>query len=649
MPDLLLALASLATTGITVALLAVMSRRVLGVPVGWWRCILVAVIVLAAGTALLNAVGQNDIVSPPTTTREAWLLAGRFSLGIAWTFTVGLLLLVIGELLVPSGSLPPASRLVTGWPARWRRFGRYLQLLWISSRHGLGRFLRGTGGHRRAADRTRTARSLKRAFEDAGVTSVKLGQMLATRADLLPEEFITELSTLHADVAPEPWDAISPVIRDSLGRPPGEVFASIDQTPLAAASVGQVHLARLVTGAEVVIKVQRPGAREQIATDLDILERFTSRLMRAATWARSIDLANLTAGFAASLREELDYRVELDNTAAVAKALPANSTMRVPGTHPDLSSDRLLVMNRVDGVPLTRARGELASLPAEQRTELAQSVLTEVLHQVLVSGVFHADLHPGNLLLNPSGSITLLDFGSVGRLDSGSRAMLGSLLAAVDTGDSLAATDRLVDLLGRPVDLDERALEQDVGALLVRAQYSSDSMGTFNELLRLVLRHRFSIPPQLAAAFRALGALEGTLRLIDSTFDLVAGSRQAATDLVDVTPETIKKELTRQFASSLPQVQRLPRRLGKVLEQLEDGRLSVGVRLWAHPEERTFVAGLVQQVVLTVLSAAASVVGALFVLRSESDVVNLLGYLFLFFGFVLALRVLVAVFFHPRR
>ncbi len=649
---------------VTIGTLAVMARRVLGVPVGWVRAVAVGVVVMVTGQGFMTLVAARagllslDSDRPGDATAVVIVLA----LAVAWAFTIGLLLLVAAELLVPSGSLPPASRLVVGWGARRRRARRYLRIMLIVFRRGLGRFLRlRRDAALSGSERARTARSLRLALEDGGVTFVKLGQTLATRSDLLPPEYVTELSRLHAAVEAAPWPRIEAALVTSLGRPVAEVFTWVDPEPLAAASVGQVHRARLLDGRDVVVKVQRPDAAAQIAADLDILGRLADRLERNTAWGRSLGVESLAAGFADSLTEELDYRVELANTLAVEAGLRTDSPITVPQTFPELSSQRLLVMAEVRGVPLTRARAELAAMPAQRRVELASGVLGEVLHQLLVSGVFHADLHPGNLVLRDDGSLVLLDFGSVGRLDDVSRGTLGMPLAAVDGEDSVTATDALVELLGRPDDLDERALERELGSLLLRVGGGSHSLGAggpFAELMQLVLRHRFAVPTQVAAAFRALATLEGTLAVVAPDLDIVAGAPEQARSLLSdrFTPQHIRDTLRRQAAANLPIAQRLPRRVDKILGQVEDGRLSLSVRLLADPRDRAFVTDLANHAMLTVLAATATI-GAILLLidgggpefAPHVQLYDVLGYLLLFFGFVLALRVLVGVFFGPRR
>src|SRR5690606_6798584 len=310
----------------------------------------------------------------------------------------------------------------------------------------------------------KTARSLTAALNEAGVAFIKFGQMLSSRPDLVADVFVRELSRLQTGADPEPWPRIEAAIEEALGRPIGEVFAPVDPEPLAAASVAQVHAGELLGGERVVVKVQRPGAQRQVEADVDILLRLGRRLDRGTAWGAALGVRRLAEGFADSLEEELDYTVEMDNMRAIAGA----GGIRVPAPYPEHSSRTLLVMERIDGVPVGDAAGLLAGFTAEERREIAERLVGEVLRQITVTGVFHADLHMGNILIGPDRELAMLDFGSVGRLDSGARTSLGLLLMAIERDDSIAASDALIDLLDRPDELDERRLEREVGQVMVR-------------------------------------------------------------------------------------------------------------------------------------------------------------------------------------
>ncbi len=645
--------------------LGFISRRLLGVPVGWPRTILVS---LAVSTAFegfvrylalipgLGALGRPGAdVTGPGNTLQTLLIIG---LSLSWVLAIGLAILVILEAIVPTGTLPRPIAWVRGMGGQRRRTRRYAEIIAIAVRHGLGGYLRGRSPVPTGEPTSKIARSLREALSDGGVTFVKLGQMLATRPDLIGPDFTRELSRLQSQVAPGPWSAVEPVLVGELGRPVDEVFADVDRTPIAAASVAQVHAATLHDGSAVVVKVQRPDARRQVTGDLDIVLRLARWLDRTTVWGRNLGVLALAEGFAASLEEELDYTVELGNMRAVEAGLAAGDAIVVPAVHAHLSGPRLLVMERMTGQPVAEAGALLSALTAEQRHDMAQRLLRTVLRQIVVTGVFHADLHQGNIFVFEDGRLAMLDLGSVGRLDEGARTGLGRLLHAVDRNDSIGATDALLDVLDRPDVLDDRFFEREVGQLVQRSRTgfgASGSAGMFGALVTVIIRHRFSVPPQVAASFRALAALEGTLGSISPGFDLVASARvEGRTMLGDqLRPERVRATLEDQLVTLLPLVQRLPRRINAITDNLERGRTSFNVRLLADERDRGFITGILQQLTMTILAAACAVCGILLV-TSESGPLMLpqlrlytfLGATLFFFAFVLAARSLVLVFRH---
>lgn len=479
------------------------------------------------------------------------------------------------------------------------------------------------------------------------MTFVKLGQMLATRPDLLPPAYIRQLSTLHSDVPVESASAIRSVIAAELGAPPEQLFSTFDDEPLAAASVGQVHRATLPSGTQVVVKVQRPAARATVTADLDIVNRLARLADERTSWGRALGTTDLAAGFARSLDEELDYRVELRNLVACR-----SDSIVTPVPVVELSSGRVLTMTALEGVPLSRAGAELSALSAEQRTQLARDLILAVLRQLLVTGTFHADLHGGNVMLLSEGSLALLDFGSVGRIDANTRSSLALLLLALDQQDGAAATAALSELLIVPATLDDRALEREVAELIMRFSGGQQLNDTIVDLFELAVRHGLRVPGQIAAAFRALGAVEGTLRLLDPGIDLVAEARKLTPELTaDGLALPDADNLRDLLASSLPALKRLPRRLAGIAERLEAGTLTVRLRGLGEREERRFITGLAHQVVLVALTATAAACG---VALSLSDIGPLLtpvlkvstfaGLTLLLFAFVLGCRALVLVF-----
>lgn len=626
-------------------LVARTSRRVLGIRVSTARALLVTALVLLVPGYALNFVELPfDLTNPAAFNAMTFIIVVLSSaLG---AFTLGLLVLMVLEVVIPTGSLPPLRALLTGWRARLRRTGRYLHIMGILAKYGLTAPLRGV---RRGTDQS-TAAAVRRAMEDIGVTFVKLGQMLSTRSDLLPADYIHELSKLTTHAEPQHFDRIGGVLEAELGSRLGRL--EIEQEPAASASVAQVHNATLDGEARVVVKVQRAGAAEQVLIDLQILQRLARTLAENAGWARQIGIPEIVSGFAQSVREELDYGSEVDNMDALRPGLAA-SGVRVPVVHHDVSSKRVIVMERFDGVPISLAAGLLPELSDSVRQEAAGTLLRAVLGQILDQGVFHADLHTGNIVIWPDGQLGLLDFGSVGRLDAGSRRNLGLLLWAVDADDPGLATDAVLELLDHDDSVNERALERTMGVLLtrVRGGATGGSFAFFQQVLRVVLDQGMGVPGNIVLALRSLGLLEGTLKLLDPQFDLIGSARDLARAVVgDISPAGVKKELSSQAVRAVPLLTQLPRRLNRITDDLQTGRFTTHTRIVSHPADQLFLTGLANQVVVAVLSGFA-VLGAVLLITSSGGpmlysfrLFDIMGYLLGFAGLVLALRSVAMVF-----
>ena len=280
------------------------------------------------------------------------------------------------------------------------------------------------------------------------------------------------------------------MLRSELGAEVGELFASFDREPIAAASIAQVHAATLPSGARVVVKVRRPDVSQIVDRDLDIAGRLAARLERSTSWGRAVGTAGLAAGFAAALREELDLRVEARNMTSVAATPGSRGSggIAIPVPYQPLCTGQVLVMERLDGRPLATID---AGTPADVRAALARSLLDCLLREVMLEGTFHADPHPGNVLLLADGRLGLLDFGSVGRIDQGLRSALQRLLLALDRGDPAGLADALLEVVERPEELDELRLERMLGRFLARhvAAGITPDVTMFTDLFRIVSDH----------------------------------------------------------------------------------------------------------------------------------------------------------------
>jgi ubiquinone biosynthesis protein len=640
-------------TAVTVLVFAFGVRRLMGLPLSPLRTLIAGLIAFFAAPPIIAAIG-----GPAVTTRGRGVLPGLWFviLGIVIALLVGMIFLVIAEALIPSGSLPGPFYVLRGARRQLGRGRRYSQISRILVRRGLLPYLR--GGRRSelatAEGRIRLARSLRLALEDGGVTFVKLGQILSTRRDLLPAEFITELSRLQDDAPQVPWPEIDQALRSELGAGVDEVFGTFDRDPIAAASVAQVHAATLPSGDRVVVKVRRPDVTAIVERDLDIVIRLAARLQRGTNWGRAVGAVDLSHGFAGALREELDLRIEARNMTSVATASAARDgdSVRIPVPHQPLCGETVLVMEHLDGRPLAAAD---AGMPAGQRATLARALLDSLLCQVMLDGTFHADPHPGNILLLTDGRLGLLDFGSVGRIDAGLRSALQRLLLALDRGDPAGLTDALLDVVERPEDLDEPRLERALGRFAARhvAAGITPDVRMFTDLFRIVADYGLAVPPEIAAVFRALATMEGTLTQLAPGFDIVAEARRFAGGQLagQFSPEMLRKTVTDELIALLPMLRRLPRRIDRIGGALEAGRLSVSVRLFADAADRRHVTSLLHQVLLTFLAAASGIMAVMLIGLHGGPAVTRTVTLYAFFGYcllvvaaILAVRVLVLVF-----
>ena len=657
MSGIVFAAVVLVTSVVLVAGLAWVARRAVGLPVGALRALIAGLLGYAAALGLGALLRATQPGHP----------AAFITVALGVPLIVAMIFIVAAEVLVPSGTAPQPVGLIRSARRALARSRRYSQITRIAVQHGLGPYLRGRrlNPADAAGGRAAVASSLRSALEAGGVTFTKLGQLLSTRRDLLPEEFITELARLQDRAEPAPWEQVEEVLAQSLGVPVAQVFAELEPEPAAAASIAQVHKARLRcgdgAGAVVAVKVQRPGIRATVEQDLDILQRMAATLEKRAQWARAVGAAGVARGFAAAMREELDFRVEASNMAVIAATWPAQQravgggvTVVMPALHDELSTEHVLVIEWLDGVSL-RAAAQLIDDRGLDRAELTSALLRSVVYQITEGGAYHADPHPGNVLLLTDGRLALLDFGSVGRLDAQQRAALQNLLLAVGRGDPAALRDALLELVTRTTDIDEQQLERALGQFMARhlAVGLPPSAEIFTDLFRLASRFELSIPPEIGTVLRALATLEGTLTVLEPDFDIVTEARRyAATHVTaQLTPKTVQKTATDELLALVPVLRRLPRRLDRISGALEQGRLGLNVRLFADERDRRVVTGLTNQFLLTFLGAATGIIAALLLgisggpkIASEVSLAQLIGYNLLVVAAVLVLRVLFVIF-----
>lgn len=311
-------------------------------------------------------------------------------------------------------------------------------------------------------------------------------------------------------------------------------------------------------------------------------------------------------------------------------------------------------MERLHGTPVNAAQAKRVDRGLD-RPALARRLLDYLLRQMLLDGVFHADPHAGNVFVLDDGRIGLLDFGSVGRVDAGLRDALQRLLLAVDRGDPLGTSDALLELVPRPEVVDQQRLERDLGRFLARHidTPAKSSVRMFGDLFRVVAHHGLSIPPELAAVFRALGTVEGTLEQLAPGFEFVTEARALASSYVteQLRPDTVRQAAGEEFVALLPILRRFPRRIERIANAAEHGRLGLNVRLFADERDREVVTDLLHQVLLAFLAATVGVMAVLLLGTGGGPMVTeavslyaLFAYNLLVVSAVLGLRVLAAIF-----
>ena len=402
-------------------------------------------------------------------------------------------------------------------PIAPRLASRGAKIAAVMAKHGL-KELFGRPDEQGATGRRRQAKRLRAALEELGPTFCKLGQILSTRPDLLPAEYVEELAMLQDSVPPMPERDVVRVSEQELGVPWEDVFESIDPSPLAAGTIGQVHRAMLANGDRVVIKVQRPTAREEIEQDLALLEVFAEKVRDRAALQKVIDMEAVFKQLSMSLHRELDFREEASNIERMRDVLQGYDRLDVPGVHRDLSTSRLLVMEEIQGIPIMKA----PEGPA--RTQAARQLLESYYKQIMMDGFFHADPHPGNLMWWKD-RVYFLDFGMVGNLETEMREHLMLLLLSFWHEDAEFLTDVTL-MLSRAADrsdLDVNQYQAEIGELM--AKYRTSGLAEMQvgpilqEMSEIALRHGVPLPVSFALIGKALAQVQLATVQLDPTID----------------------------------------------------------------------------------------------------------------------------------
>lgn len=420
---------------------------------------------------------------------------------------------------------------------------------------------------------------LRLVFEELGPTFIKLGQLLSTRPDFIPADYLAELSKLQDKIPSFGYDEACLIFKEECGRIPDQLFRFFDATPLAAASIGQVHRAQLNSGEQVVVKVQRPGIEKVIAVDLEILAHIAGLMEQYLEEVQGHRPTAIVQEFARSLSREIDFSIELHNIQRFSLQFENNPTIRVPMVYPELSSERILVMEFIDGIKSSDTK-----LLKEQGYDLpllAERGATLMMEQIFVHGFFHADPHPGNVFVLPGNSICFIDFGQMGRLSLKDREEFTDLVLDLVGGNETKITSGVLRVTTQHGEIDRDGLARDLGNMmdmyLYRPLGELEAGKILQDLLDLVSRHKLSLNPGLYMMMKSLATVEGVGRVLDPDLELIELAKPFMRDIRmgRMQPGRLAAELTDTGSAYLHLLRELPEEMHSIMQQLRNGRMKL--------------------------------------------------------------------------
>lgn len=480
------------------------------------------------------------------------------------------------------------KRAIPSIPQLYRNLRRWTEILAVLSKYGLADWLSRTQidfikDRLRAADgevlaRLSTPARIRMALTELGPTFIKFGQLISTRPDLIGPELAEELSQLQTQTPHDEFEEIRAVIEQDQGRPLEMIFEYFEEQPMASASIGQVHAARLLDGREVVVKVRHPGIEQVIDTDLDILSGLAHLAERLEDF-RNYQPRQIVHDMSRMMRRELDFRRELRNLVQFRSMFRKDQNVSIPQPHPKFSSERMLTMERIRGRKLSECAEN--GLSAEELDALARKGANLYMRMIFDEGFFHADPHPGNILLVGEQRFALLDFGMVGRISEKLREEIESMLVAIVNRD-VGLLVAIVRRIGRcPANLNETALSSDVAEFL--GQYATQSAANFNmagalnDFMSIVRSYNITLPSEVSLLIKVLVTLEGTGQLLSPQFSLMEIMKpwQRLMVIKRLSPSRQLRKARRFYMQVEQLVDDLPQRVSNILDQVQAGRFDI--------------------------------------------------------------------------
>ena len=420
---------------------------------------------------------------------------------------------------------------------------------------------------------------LRKVLEELGPTFIKLGQILSVRPDLIPIDLCNELSKLQDRVPPFDYGDIKKQIKESLGSYPEELFSAFNSTPIAAASLGQAHQARLKTGEDVVVKVQRPDIRRTIETDIDILYTLAQLAGRYMADIKVFDPNSIVNEFSKVITKEIDFTHEAHNIDKFCKNFKDSTTVRIPKVFWEYTRSKVITTEEIKGIRLNDYLNQPHS--SEEKMTVALNGANAILQQIFVDGFFHADPHPGNIFILPDNIVAFVDFGIVGRLDEDSRDAIVSLLIAVSMKNARGIIKALESLGAFTEDVPIRSFKHDINDFMERYYdiplKQIEISTVLQQAIDSMLRYKLKIPHQFHVLFKAITTIDGVARQLDPEFNTISHTRPFVEKLVRERhdPSRMLKDAALYSSELLDIIKIIPRDAYEILKKIKTGRLKI--------------------------------------------------------------------------